>query len=370
MDLRTRIAKKYVYHSSLSCLDINGLAGFIVSNYKYSNEIELLEALGAVPEKISDNESALRFMLFHDAKHGSDRDQFLNGANEFTEDAIASMYGEIKLHFEEIGLSLKAYPEISLVENYPHPFQNVKGVALAPDETDRRRYGIPYAILIRRGSVDPTILPILIAHELVHFFVKDEGLLARGLEEGFADFLAFFLIGPKIMPEPALRRYFLSKRVTPKAGAPRFRTYLDYIRVALAIYTFKGLSAITDPIKAGRGAIKRLEVAALDHQGFAAIAGGVQPPEDVNAEVLHLAWSVVNNHPVYEIVDPVSFCYISSKFSKEFCDFFEADVLLAQTRIEEKVFGCVVSDEGNLEFDDFETLYRSGVLRFDLGEGA
>lgn len=370
MDLRAKIAKKFVYYSSLNALDVNGLASFVSENFEYSNEHELLDAIGSMPKKITDNTTALKFLLYQDVQNGLARQEFLNGANEFSEDVIAELYERIILEFNKIGLSLETYPEISLVDNYPHPYQNVKGVALAPDETDRARYGIPYAILIRKGSVDPTILPILIAHELVHFFVKDEGLLARGLEEGFADFLAFFLVGPKIIPERALRNYFLSKRITPKSGAPRFRTYLDYIRVALGIYTFRGLAGIIDPIKSGRRAIKELEIAALDKQGFAMIGSEAKLADDVHEETLNLAWSMINNHPIYEIVDPVSFCFICSQFSNEFREAFCADALSAQTRIEEKVFGCVVSDEGQIEFEDFETLYRSGVLRFDLGEGA
>ena len=368
MDLKSRIAKKYMYYSGLNCLDLNEVSEFLVDQYKFEDEQSLLAALSSEPVvNVTDSFSALKFMLKIDSNEFLQKERFFSTPNEFTEEDVRRIYTEVKREFSSIGLSLSEYPDIHLVENYPHPYENVKGVALAPDETDRKRYGIPYAILIRRGSVDPTILPVLIAHELVHFFVKDQGLLARGLEEGFADFLAFFVVGPRVMDELPLKRYFLSKRISPRYSSPRFRTYLDYIRMALGIYTFEGLERIVEIILGGRKEIKKIELSVLNEGRVFTLSDSMQHAS-VSQSVLVNAWALINDSPIFENLSAISYFYMTSIFDERFKSAFSGSVRECQEEIEKLLFGCVVSDDGNLEFEDFETLYKSRAVRFSVGK--
>lgn len=365
MDNRTILARKFLYYSDLACLSVNDCTQFILDNYIYNTEEELISSLKKYEgSDIKTELDAMKYMMCESASKLTCDNRFYVHENIDLKN-VSSIYEAIVNEYKKLGLLLDTYPTINLCDEFPFPYEKVNGVAIAPDLTDRVRYDIPFAIFIRRDLVDPTILPVIIAHELIHYFVSDEGLLARGLEEGLADFFAFFVIGPKVMPKFVVQKYFITKRLNPKYVSPRFRTYLDYIRYCLYIYSFGGITELTGLLKSGRQKIKETEIA---------ISNGIDIPSKRSKfpssahekEILDLAWSTINNHPIFELVSARSYLFIQTYDDAVFNQKFTSVYKTLLKEIENDIFGCVVNKVGDLEFEDFETLRNSKSLRFEI----
>jgi len=147
-----------------------------------------------------------------------------------------------KIH--DIGIDLQDV-DIFIVQEFPHPFENVIGTAVNFDKADKIKYNIDEGIYFQENRILPFATSILAAHEIIHKIASINApyILARGLEEGLCDYLGtLFLCGEKI-GVPLCLNYILNLRFgfSPTRFSERYRTSLQQAAVFYIYFGFEGL---------------------------------------------------------------------------------------------------------------------------------
>lgn len=229
------ILRTFLFHGELArCNNIESLVQFAFADpvisewFKIQRGRDSLAQLENLPRYIQDHSSlseicsrrdALRLLLAHELS--TDTASRLASVSRLVDEipsveaAVDRAYTRSVSWYQGVGLHLpNAFP-VRIVEEYPHPYDNMTGAAMVPDETDAKRYGISPGIYFRRDKMCVIPSSLTVAHELVHAFIakSDEGLLSRGLEEGIGELFAFVLVAPELFDERVADSLFISKRL-------------------------------------------------------------------------------------------------------------------------------------------------------------
>ncbi len=273
---------------------------------------------------------------------------------------LEKFYAQILDAYADVGLYLTDKPALKIVESYPDPYSHFNSMALAPDTTDQKKYGIENAFFFRRERLSPFPSPIVLAHEIVHRFVSDDGLLARGLEEGIAEFMAYFIAGPRIFPDVVIDNFFISRRVSPEKPSKISTLYTAYLRQAVWLYQQVGIDGLVEIINRGRSFIKATEVAVskgtLEELSL--------PRSKPDIACLNRAQNLAYLFPEGEVVSAQAFQYVLSRYEKMHVDSSAEELLPILREIETSVYGVVVSESGQVEFNDFRTLAKNRSFRY------
>jgi hypothetical protein len=246
-----------------------------------------------------------------------------------------------------IGLKLSNYPELLIVDEYPRPFQHLKGTALAPDQTDQKRFGLPNAIYFLKSAFSPVSTALVIPHELVHAFVDDNGLLARGLEEGLADFVSLCVLGPRLLPERYILNWYSSRRLGLDQSAQKFRAYAGYLRRAYLYYLINGEKRMVDLIRIGRAAIKTAET-----RDF---FGGIKTAQFTLFRRLatnRIASELCLNAQEHEHLSPSAYALMMTYAGTLTCDFDKQLKERALLELEQSIFVLLRGEGQSIEFND------------------
>jgi hypothetical protein len=187
-------------------------------------------------------------------------------------------------------------------------------------------------------------------------------MLARGLEEGVAEFMCYFVAGPEILPEVVIRNFFIARRLSPDTHSFLSRLYLDYLRQAVWLYSQFGSAGLSHMLGKGRRFIKSVEVALTN----GAILNIDLPRSAVNPDVLRRAQTLVSLFPASELVSAQAYFVVRSYQRPELMARYGGRLRDALKELECKVYGVVVGPDGNIEFDDFETLAGNGAFRYEV----
>jgi hypothetical protein len=268
--------------------------------------------------------------------------------------------------FAEAGLELADPPKALLVDQYPRPYDKLTGSALAPDRTDRERYGFENAIYLRKAKYSPVAASLILAHEFTHSFIADDGELARGLEEGIADFFAYCVIAPRVLSPNILANHFSTRRISYQRTKQRFHLYADYMRRTHWLWQVRGFSFLRDLLNAGRREIKRVENALNDVAAFRAAATDGRGARDMVEENIadELALLAMEN----EVYSPLALFYCMRSVQPDLAPM--APKLSAKIRdeLQTRTFAMVTGDDGTVEFEDLAAPARCRWARFDPHE--
>ena len=209
--------------------------------------------------------------------HNLDRIIALNQDYHALKDKISGIY-------RKLGLECDCLPDVMVVDRFPKPFHNLNGRALAPDKTDQERYNLPNSMYLNRAAMRPVFTPILIAHELLHYHVRDDGLLCRGIEEAIADFLSVFLFGAGYISSEFAINYYCEMRYLRGASAQSFDLYVDDMVKLIFLIENLGWEKIAQSVRNGRKALKELDMYDIKPLSLSQI----NPQEDIQYAVLRV----------------------------------------------------------------------------------
>lgn len=260
--------------------------------------------------------------------------------------------------YKSLGLKIIDIPDINVVDTYPYPFQALKGRALAPDKTDQKRYGIPNSMYLRRASIREIFTPIIIAHELFHYHINDNELLARGLEEAIADFVSIFVFASNEFGPNFAYRYFVEMRYGRGSTSQRFDLYVDDIIKLHIMINRDGWEPIITACKNGRKSLKELEYSSLSDINY-----NDDEKNIAISQANQLLSNLIFRTPRNQTLSPLSVSYMLSKNGAPFSMPIDISTK-ALDEIQSRIFG-VLHDNGTIEFDDFKYLTKENVIIID-----
>lgn len=276
----------------------------------------------------------------------------------------------IVLFFQSIGLNVPSNIEIFFCEEFPFPFHNNKGLALAPDYFDEKKYGIKKGIYFLIKNLSLYQSRLLIAHEIIHHICAQHqpDLLARGLEEGLCELIGSYIANSTVFTDPIPENYIKYRRFKYNNPNQKFRLYTDYMRLAYLLLRQVGLPGVVNIINAGRGMIKSVESTLLhgdtvdvDYQFSEVITNDLTNSLDrimlgsiENEVVSPLSYYIINNYDGE--IDIVSFATKHNLGVAECKESFK--------EIQKRIYGCVV-EENVIEFSDLEQIRANGNVLYE-----
>jgi hypothetical protein len=321
--------------------------------------------------EISSRRDALRLLFAHEVSMDNEfrvsRLDHLMGEVQSLEAAVERAYSLSVGWYSRVGLELSCEFPVRVVDDYPHPYERLTGAAMVPDVTDMMRYGIPRGIYFRRDRMSVIPSSLTVAHELVHAFIseRDEGLLARGLEEGMSDFFSFVLVGGDLFDERVLDNLFISKRLKYSGHKQKFQLYMDYFRQSTWLYGQFGLSCFLDLLRKGRPRIKEVEVllasGRLDELKL--------PRSEPNSHLKARAERLALLYPEHEVVSPEAF-YLVLRSQLRDMPLQSALHTKALDELQQSIFGVFLNAQGAIEYDDFPTLMANPSFRYCADPGS
>lgn len=106
----------------------------------------------------------------------------------------------IECFYSEFNLSNCEKPKITIVEKFPHPFEDKNYKAMTFSALHEKKFGVPKGIYLLEKYTVHGISEIMIAHEIMHYVLnnltKPEELLNQEpfLSEGIVDFTSQYLL--------------------------------------------------------------------------------------------------------------------------------------------------------------------------------
>ena len=262
--------------------------------------------------------------------------------------------------YKKIGLVIDSIPDITVVDTFPKPFHKLKNRALAPDNTDQKRYDIPNTMYIRKSVAKKVYMPILISHELFHYHIKDCGLLARGIEEALADFVSVFVFGANFFGKTFALNYYTEMRYARGATTQRFDLYTDDLMRLLLFLDHIGWDAISQLCREGREALKKLDHVPLRKWTKAELCKQYVPEIDSAKSLLQ---ELIIQTPRNQILSPIA---VTAILGHETQKFSMSNNLrkVALEEIQNRIFGVLMNDDV-IDFDDFALLVSEGAIIVD-----
>jgi hypothetical protein len=225
-----------------------------------ANLATMVDVLGTVQCE----EDAQRTLMANDLRHLADVDLAGMELPASVEDAIAEGEPIIRSRLEAIGMKAES-SALTIVDQFPPPFDKFDWAAFAPDREDEEEFGIPQGIYFKRERLRPLYSQALYAHEVVHTATGqiDPDVYATGMEEGIAEIVGTCYGGLGVLSPRVLKNILVYGRHGVERPAI-WSLYRDHTRQAFLLYCEFGLKGLVALINRGRAAIHRAATAVLD----------------------------------------------------------------------------------------------------------
>jgi hypothetical protein len=285
---------------------------------------------------------------------------------------------EMSKHFEIYKETLHQYEldlsgvQLFLVDSYPHPYEGLDFFAMNFDADDEQKYGITPGLYFKKVNIRPILSSYLVAHELIHqcFSRIPTGELARGLEDGICDFIAFFLC-MKTLGYEITKNVFVNMRFAYPIPQSQM-VYTEALRQAIILYKIYGLRGLIQILtlgyRKGRSFLKEIEQVCL--QG-----------EYSKMTFLDKGWRIreLNRFADFFIGFPHSMvasplaCIIAEKMEKgdKVGEFLREQNILdiegrkALRELSDRLY-LILLDGENIVYDETKAYVSNGLLRYEL----
>lgn len=190
-------------------------------------------------------------------------DRFMSDA-DFLEDSIYDTFDRIRAEFSAAGLNMPN-GTVRICDSFPKPYHGRTSWAMNYDISDHNKYGLDIGVFLKREHLMPLYTPTLIAHELTHTALGqvETKHLARGFEEGIAEFFGTLFVGGNIFHPSICEAVLINSRLRYPFVAQPWLAYPESMRQVSILILMHGWSAIVDLVqrgnREGRGVIKQAE---------------------------------------------------------------------------------------------------------------
>jgi hypothetical protein len=274
--------------------------------------------------------------------------------------------------YQDIGININNDIPYFIVNDYPSPYNHLKGAALCPDKSDQIKFNITPGIYFRGNKIIPVQSALTLAHEMIHFIIgkQDHHLLARGLEEGICEFLGVAFCGHKIFGNQVPLNYFIHRRLKYSGHKQKFKLYMDYFRTATYLYLKYGMDAIVSLVNSGRGKIKEIEISLTNMTNE---INSFSPCREIpEGDLIRLSCYISMIYPEDEVVSPLSY-WISQNINgltsiKQIIQDLNIEPKQGQKAIEEleKRLFALLLDNDLIEYSDLETILKLKSYRYEV----
>lgn len=153
---------------------------------------------------------------------------------------------------------------LRVVDDFPSPYTGAGFAAMSYDRVDHSDYGIEVGVALKKSDLRPLYSQVLLGHEFAHFIIgqKPTDILARGLEEGIADYLGGVLIVGELIGRNLAEDVLIAMR--RRFGQTQFwRIYRDGLAATSSAILLQGESGFLKMVRKanreGRGVVKEFE---------------------------------------------------------------------------------------------------------------
>lgn len=272
--------------------------------------------------------------------------------------------------YTSIGLNITCLDVSTyLCDTFPKPFDKNKGIALAPDEYDEKKFGIKKGIYFLNSNISSYQSRLLLAHEIIHHICSKQQpeLLARGLEEGLCELFSY-IANSAIFNKNIACNYIKFRRFKFENPNQKFRIYTDYLRLAFCLLKKVGIDGVVDIINSGRQKVKAVETALLHNEDILSICSiHSNLPKNLETELEQMLFAVIENEVVSPMALTIIKTYSGENSISEYAKANKLDVFSCKKAFEEiqkRLYGCVVDDD-IIEFSDIEQIRRNGNVKYE-----
>lgn len=287
------------------------------------------------------------------------------------EECVVEHINKVIDFYRSIGLDIAASEiQVFFCDSFPKPFNNNKGLALAPDSYDEMKFGIKKGIYFLKSNISSYQSRLLVAHEILHHVCAKNNpeLLARGLEEGLCELIGSYITNFTLFDKPITENYLRFRRFKYNNPNQKFRLYTDYLRMAYLLLKRVGIAGIVNILNAGRGKIKLTETALLHNENLDELVNAMPiMPKDITYGLDNLLLGTIQN----EVLSPLAYYvvknYNGEKSVSSFSKIHDIDLnscFEAFNEIQNRIYGCVI-DGDVIEFSDLIQLKKNGNVLYE-----
>jgi hypothetical protein len=210
------------------------------------------------------NESALAVLVVRDIERVVETVNDRLSDAELHEDYLESVFGQVCTIFAAYGLDV-GEATLRIQDSFPDPYRETAGWAMSYDVSDRKKYGIKPGVVLSRKYLMPLYTPALLAHELTHTALGQVCTtnLARGLEEGLAEFFGTLVVGGEVVGSQVSEAILINSRLRYPQDDQFGRMYAEAVRQAAVLVLSNGWEGVLELLRRGnrlgRGQIKDAE---------------------------------------------------------------------------------------------------------------
>ncbi len=339
-----------------------------------SNKLQLIEIIqGIISIEIKppfDNNKALKFLLQEDIK------PLLSILNEIDESiieekSIEHSFGSLLEIAKSYNLKLGRV-ELRIVDSFPEPYQNNSFAAMTFDNVDKKMFGITPGVALKRSELRPLYSIALLAHEFTHLIIGriDTKILARGFEEGVADYIGGLKFAGKIIGDKLAEQILWNSR--NRYGRNQLgRLYRHSLIQVMNLVQIAGEECLFNYLKDannyGRRVIKNIEELLIDGQikelkYYEKTSRSIQ--NKFNCRFINMTPDLV--------VSPLSFvlsCRFQigdniNKLISQYCMNFE-DGNVALDELQNRIY-LIIQDDGKIVCDETKLYIKNKHLRYEI----
>lgn len=180
------------------------------------------------------------------------------------EDSIHIAFDRMQAEYSAVGLHL-GNASVRICDSFPVPYQDRTSWGMNYDISDHTKYGLDPGIVLKREHLMPLYTPTIIAHELTHTVLGqvETNFLARGFEEGVAEFFGTIFVGGKVLGQQIPETILINSRLQYPPDRPPWLAYSEAIRQVATLVLWGGWQSVVDLVlrgnREGRSVIKQAE---------------------------------------------------------------------------------------------------------------
>jgi hypothetical protein len=260
---------------------------------------------------------------------------------------------------------------LQIGESFPPPYKKIDNWALTFDTYDQVKFGLQRGVYFIRRYLMPNVSSLTLAHEMIHIAIgtKETHHLARGLEEGLADFASLILARETMGLDVAEDILFNMK--FDFLQEQKWSVYRDAFRQMFIVYSLYGLDGIFEIIRVGqqkgRKYIKEIEASFL-----AGTYENIGVQHGSTEEKISQLFYRFLSYPYHIVVSPLA-RWLAAKISvgcsierviKDYnIPYHEGKKALQE--LQDRVF-LVLIDDDTIVSDETKMYIQKGLLRYEV----
>lgn len=268
--------------------------------------------------------------------------------------------------YKESGIEMER-PPIYYVDKFPEPYSLMDWTAFAPDAEDERMYGIKKGIYFLKSELVPVYSQILLAHEMIHYYLGKEGaeFLGRGLEEGIADFLSLHLVCMKMYGKDTTYAQIENVKLSSSLGNYG-KLYYDYFKITYFIYEVYGFSEIINLVRGGRKKIKEAEreIANLEYFEIGAINN--EKIDEIGIFIRTFSEYLKLSPLAYFVLKKMGKAPMSFNVLKENLGLDESSMHSVINELQNEVYFILTDGKNRIDYSDCELYRHSKFLKYNI----